>query len=242
MIRDSCFQTMDGKSVTVHGFPMKMLHPQFHWGFWGWAYRCLTQISMVTADFYVNHTPSALHGNTFYPCVVLRSGSGSSTNAFTLLRSYEEKVWGVPQFCLCSMNIEIATNANNENHIQQINCTPFFMQFINESYEELMLRYFEETIDRLDKGISIRSKNIDIPLHDNEEFMFDNSEMSILFRYPSSYFSSELVPIINDWKSFFLTVKNDIGVLSQLPPVIYHTGSVAELYNKIIAKTRDNDV
>jgi hypothetical protein len=233
---------MDGKPVMIHGSHMGMLHPKIHIGFWGWAYRCFTQMAMVTADFFSRQTDSLQHG-TYYPSVIIWSGFASTTRAFSLLRSYKEKELDTPLFCLCSLGKETFSDCRENGNQPQMTRHPFLMQFIDEFHESLILRYFEETIDRLDKGICIRPRKTDsVDLdniefdHDNVEFMFHNSSMSVTTYNNAAYFSPEITPIIDIWQSFFSTIQNEIGVLPRSSPVISFNMSSTELYKKIIDK------
>ena len=231
---------MDGKPVMIHGSHMGILHPQVHAGFWGWAYRCFTQMAMVTADFFYHSTDSSQHVS-YYPCVTIWSGFVSSTHAFTLLRSYEEKELDTPLFCLCSLRRGALLDNGKRDNQQQIEGHPFLIQFLNESHESLILRYFTETIDRLNKGICIRQRRTDHTCldnvefdHDNVEFIFDNSEISVTLHNNASYFSPEFTPIVNTWYSFFSAIQNDIGILPQSSPVISFDKSATELYKKLV--------
>lgn len=233
MIAETCFRTMDGNPVKVHRFPMKMLYPPAYGMGWPWARSCVTEISLVTADFCSPHSFDIIY-LSYSPFVIIWSGLGGDSNAFTFLRNDEEKIPGVPLFSLCHLNKEIRMREDGQ---RQIDCGPFLLQFIDESYEQQILEYIDETTDRINKGFSISPQNAENLLPLGENFIFGNGEIGLRLNYSHSYFSPELLPIINKWKLFFTAIKNETGVLPQPnSPIISHCRSTAELYNIAISR------
>jgi len=239
MTNDSCFQTMDGNPVKIHGFPMKMLPPRPIARYWDWACICITKIVLVTAKFDSHHTPDTSCDRIYGTRVIIESGTPSNASVFKLLercfKADSEADSAVPRFCLCSAHKETLTNEDGQRYYKD--WCPFQIQFIDKSHEELIQRYIDETMDCISKGVSIRSQSIDDSPYDAEYFEF-SSTPSFSLTYPAAYFSPELRPIINNWKSFFFSIKNEVGVLPQpSSSVISHWDSPAELYNEITAKT-----
>jgi hypothetical protein len=232
---------MDGKSVILHSIQDKVLHPNLHIGFWGWAYRCITQISLVTSEF-VDECGIEYYAS-YYPCLTIWSIVDKNTYSYVLLKNYERDTEQVPLFCFCSTDwkpIESNTMQVNTKKLQDkyISFNPIIMQFLQHNHEKSVSQLFGRTTDLISKGISIRpSTNISVP-YSREEIIFDNSEISLALSFHSGYYSPELLPLLGEWKDFFISIIGEKGILPSNSPIISHNTSANEIYEKVIKERK----
>jgi hypothetical protein len=232
---NSWFHTTDGTPVNIYNFQAPMLSPQSI-GFWGWAYRCMTQISAIFTGFFDKNENDQICHVSYYPCLTIWSGSGIDSQSFMLLRNYEETTLNRSTFCICSSNWKYSSITNI------FQCNPFLIQFLDTEFNFKVLNLCEETGHRINNGVSIRTAMDESINITREEMTFDNSEIYMSINFQSGYWSPEMMPILKKWKDFFFSIKNEKGILSLLSPTVVHSISVNESYQNAINKSNKHGV
>lgn len=235
---DSLFQTTDNRSVICHGGQNKLLYPDIHKEFRGWAYRNVMQISMITSEF-IDKTGFETY-ISYYPCLTIWSECGKDTLSYVLLQNYEEQI---PRFCFCWTDWKPIECKNEKTcdfpKVYEEKGTPYNpirVQFLEIHSTGVVTFLFDKTLDTIKQGLSIRPVDVEPDLFSRDEIMIDNSKMAISLSFQSEYFSPEISPILNEWKSLFFSIRKEVGILPSNPPCISHNRSVYELYQKAVEK------
>jgi hypothetical protein len=228
MLENCLFQTTDGRPVEWHWGENNLLSPRKHTGFWGWAYRTITQISMVTSEF-INDI-GMMDFITYYPCITIWRVCDNGTYSYVLLKNYDEKF---PLYCFCSTDWKpLETEPSNK----VISYNPIIIQFLNKNNDEQADILFNKTIYMVKNGLSIQPHTDTLDISNNfirNEIIIDNSTMSLSFSFHSNFYSPEFEPILNDWLFFFNLIKDEKGINPAKQPTISHKRSVYEIYKKI---------